>query len=146
MALLSYACCSRSRPVNDGQTSTLHTLQRRHFFQRIRETDKLREASMAFATSSPRSAFGNKLACGKAAACAGSPVRSASLPPGWHSPVNQLPGGHQSVNVASLNRPRHCARADSLRPSNQFSHTEWRSADNRAAVSRAAHARCLTTT
>ncbi len=95
----SYVCCSRSRPVNGEQTALFNTLQRRHFFQRIRETDNCGKTSMAFATSSPRSAFGSSWLAGKAAACAGSPVRSASLRQGGHSPVNQLPGGHQGVNA-----------------------------------------------
>ncbi len=45
-----------------GKPALFDTLQRRHFFQRIRETDKLREGINSFTTSSPRSAFGSKLA------------------------------------------------------------------------------------
>ncbi len=93
----SYACCSRSRPVNAGQPALFDTLQRRHFFQRIRETTNCGKASIAFATSSPRSAFGANWLAGKAVACADSPVRSGFCRQGGHAPVNQLPGGHQGV-------------------------------------------------
>ncbi len=93
----SYVCCSRSRPVNGDKPALFNTLQRRHFFQRIRERTNCGKTSMAFATSSPRSAFAASWLAGKAAACAGSPVRSALCRQGGHSPVNQLPGGHQSV-------------------------------------------------
>ena len=86
-----------------SKPALFNTLQRRHFFQRIRETDKLREDINGFcdqfATFGFRQQAGLQVKRQRALAvqCVQHLCRE-----GGHSPVNQLPGSHQGVNVASL--------------------------------------------